>query len=405
MATTVKTANENARQATRGLLAGTTLHAIGIAAKACGEWAGIVETLDLALATGGVAKVKQVFNVTEKTDARLRALVTNDEMSLTNVTLAEIREHFGNVSWAWQSWIPTGHLTLIAGVTGIGKSFLAAGLIAALSGARTFPDGSRPAHMGRVLLAETEEFRGAYAERLAAMGVQDEDVRFPAPGGDLTYLPNLATDAPLLTSIAQSQGCVALVVDSLSGGHSLDENSAEMRAVLLTLAQIASLLNIPILVVHHLRKRSSFEPTAATLDRVRGSSAIPQFCRSVLGLWKPNDDDDAVRVESLKCSFAARPEPFGFQATTGGLVFCDAPEEPRTETVRDRAVEFLHVELRKEPQKFADLLAKAEAQGISQRTLYRARDALHVVAVKGMWSLAVKDEDPGFDEIPKGAPS
>lgn len=381
------TAHENAQQAIRRLLAGETPESIGIAAEDCGAWSPIVAELYRAHGIGGIEAVRKVFGTTAGADDRLAVLIAGDDARTTSVTLAEIREHFGSVSWAWQNWIPNGHLTLLAGITGIGKSYFASALIAAFTGAQTFPDGSRPSHTGKVLLVETEEFRGVYAQRLASLGVKDEDVLLPAPGGDLTYLPNLATDAPLLTSIAQAEGCIAVVVDSLSGGHTLDENSSEMRSVLLSLAQIASLLKIPILVVHHLRKRSSFEPVNATLDRVRGSSAIPQFCRSVLGLWKPNEPDDSVRVESLKCSFAARPKPFGFRATESGLVFCDAPEEPRSETATDRAVEFLRVELRREPQRFTELLGKAEPLGISQRTLYRAREALRVVVIEGKWGL------------------
>ncbi len=101
-------------------------------------------------------------------------------------------------------------------------------------------------------------------------------------------------------------------------------------------------LNVPVLGVHHLRKRGQFEPDRPSLDRVRGSSTITQFARSVWGIRRPGEGvEGPVRVEPLKCTFCKPPQPFGFTIEDGGrLQFQDAPEEDRPGGERERAEAF-----------------------------------------------------------------
>jgi len=304
------------------------------------------------------------------------------------ITLERVGEFFGSVEWEWPGYVPKGHLTLVAGDSGIGKSYLLAGLIAAHLGYRAYPDGHRAETPGkRVVLIETEEMRGAYYERLKAMGVPGDAIVLPSPDGEPTYLPTLTGDAGLIEQVARDAEATMVVVDSLSGGHAIDENSSEMRGLLQLLAGMASRLKVPFLVAHHPRKRQAFEPPAMTLERVRGSSAIVQFCRSVIGLWRPDPNNKAVRAEVLKASFCEQPAPFGYVLGNNGLTYVEPPQEPRQETALDRAVEFLRAKLRAKPMRFADLLEEAEAQGISKNTLYRAKDALRIVASRGEWAL------------------
>jgi len=302
-------------------------------------------------------------------------------------TQAEIRRAFGSVSWCWPGWIPVGHVTMIAGPQGVGKSFLAASLIAVIGGVVTrWPDrvGLTDQKTGCAVLCDTEEMRGVYAERLAALGAHEV---FVCPG-DVHYVPKLPDDLETVRELAVSLDAAAVVVDSLSGGHCLDENSAAMRSVLQELVALAGALQLPVIVVHHTRKRSQLESVKLTLDRVRGSSAITQFCRSVIGCYRLDDGNDGpVRVEVLKSSFCKPPDPFGFTISDAGLCFCEAPELDKPMSATDRAAEWLRMELQREPQSAAGLIAKAKAELISERTLYRARDRLGIVTHDGLWAL------------------
>jgi hypothetical protein len=302
-----------------------------------------------------------------------------------HLNVRDIHRFYGAVSWEWPLRIPKGQVTLLVGETGMGKSWLICALIAAHLGVISYPDGQHGAGE-RVVFVETEEMRGAISERLLALGV--DKVEFLLNDElDPTYAPSLTKDADRIVSLAKHTNATLIVVDSLSGGHALDENGSDMRQVLLTLARIASVTGCPVLVAHHLRKRNAFEDGSLTLDRVRGSSTITQFCRSVFGLWRPDPASGVVRVEQIKNSFAPPAAPFGFQINDGKFLFCDAPEPPREMTAADRAVEFLRIELRAGPRRFSELLEKAEAEGISQATLYRAKPKAGVVAVDGKWAL------------------
>lgn len=302
------------------------------------------------------------------------------------------------VEWLWPSWFPKGYLSLIVGESGVGKSWFAARLIAAAIGRLPWPDKTigKP---HKVVLVETEEFRIPYLNRLENMGVVDKDpIIYPVPSGEsdpLWYVPQLPQDLDLVKKILQKEGSWLVVVDSLAGGHSLDENSAEMRYLLQELGGLAARNAVPVIVTHHLRKKSPYEPDFApvTLDRIRGSSTIAQFARSIVGLSQ-FELFGPVRAEVIKANLAAPPAAVGFRIEEKKLVLCEPPSPPRKMMAIDVAIEFLRIELEKEPQRFTDLLAKAKKEEISKNTLYRARNALRIVNVKGRWSLPAASEGP-----------
>jgi len=293
-----------------------------------------------------------------------------------------IREYFGDVQWAWQSRLPVGHLSMFAGPQGDGKSYLVARLIATHTGAKGhWPDREKfTGKPGKVLLVETDEMRGPYVQRLEAMGV-NLDLLVVGPG-DETHIPNLLKEADQIERLARQENVVAVYADSLSGGHELREESAEMRKLLKRYAQMAARLQLPLTLVHHLRKKRELEAVNVTLDRVRGSSTITQFCRSVISVYRLEEGDQAgpVRVESIKSSFCAPPPPLGFTVTDAGLVFCDPPEPVREESQLDKAADLLLVLLDDGPKLSVDLQDEADGAGISWRTMKRAKTQLGIVA-------------------------
>lgn len=330
-------------------------------------------------------------------EAPLTSDTASEVVQPQSQTLAAVGAYFGSVQWAWPGWMPKGHVSLLCGPQAVGKSFLAAHLLAVVTaGLPTWPDGA-PYQDGprNVLLVETESMRGAYAERLQTMGGDLSRVHLPS--SDPTAIPQLPKDLPALTALAQSLRVGLVVVDSLSGGHSLDENGDAMRRVLQGLAAMAATLQVPVTCTHHLRKRSQLEPDRPTLDRVRGSSTISQFARSVIGLWRLDGAPDGpVRVESLKSSFCKPPEPFGFEITDDGLSFCEAPEETRDLTGQERAADFLLELLKDGPVAAAKLYEDGRLAGFQERMLRRAKDALRVATVnrsgKWYWSLPYERE-------------
>lgn len=328
---------------------------------------------------------------------KITALIQSSAGDVEYRTADQIADYYGNVTWMWDSWIPRGHMTMIVGPQGVGKSFLAGRLIGTMTGCLpTWPDDSQlSGDPCKVMIIETEEMRGAYVQRMDAMDIS-RNWYFFGPG-DETYIPNLVEDAHKIEALAETEQAGAIFVDSLSGGHSLEENANDMKHVLQSLASMASRLNVPVIVLHHPRKKSQHENIGMTLDRVRGSTTITQFCRSVMAIHKPDESLDVVKLESIKSTFCAPPDAIGFSIDDSGIAFCDAPTEPRKATQVDLAVDFLLIQLKREPQPNKQLEKDASAAGISTITLRRAKKKLGVVSIKKedgrwYWSLPVKED-------------
>ena len=335
---------------------------------------------------------------TRKKSQRKKSAEEDAYFNLTEATegigLDEMKEFYGSVEWSWKQWIPKGMLTMFAGPQASGKSFLMTSLIAVFTGVEPrWPDGRLyTGDTGPVILAETEGMRAEYIERLHDAEIPPDLVRFPIPPDEhITYATDLAVDLTGMVELAENIGAVAIIVDSLSGGHKLSEKSDEMRLLLQPLSQAAGVLQIPIILVHHPRKTSPSEAPRVTLDRVRGSSTITQFCRSVIGIYRLVDDLTApVRMEVIKANLTAPPDSLGFVITGAGLEFTDAPKTEKTFTRIDEAMEFLVEQLADGPKKYTTLLKAAEPFGIVKGPLYKARERLGVIAdTKVGWQLPI----------------
>ena len=246
---------------------------------------------------------------------------------------------------------------------------------------------------------DTEASQAILSHRVKAW-----NLRFPEyilmPGDD--PLQEMRIDEPgafdQLEMLIEHEGITLVVIDSLRGSHRMDENSSDLVNMLSRLAGIARNANIAILVVHHLRKKSAMESANVTMDRIRGSSAISAMCRVIFCL-EPVDFGSmkAIRMKQIKNNLALLPEPLGVDISESGCAFGESPEEPRKETLTDKAIEFLRVELKGNPRRAAKLIEDAELMGISKATLYRAKEKLNIIAVREhgkpvLWSFVAKQE-------------
>jgi len=313
-------------------------------------------------------------------------------------TAVDLGKAVGEIEWLWQNWIPRGFLTMLAGDPGMGKSAVALRLAQSLIEQDKWPDGSPVDEVGMVLWCDTEASQAILSHRIKAW-----NLRFPEyilmPGND--PLQEMRIDDPgafdQLEMMIDHEGITLVVIDSLRGSHRMDENSSDLVNVLSRLAGIARNANIAILVVHHLRKKSVMESSDVTMDRIRGSSAISAMCRVIFCL-EPVDfgSSKAIRMKQIKNNLALLPEPMGVNIDESGCSFGESPEEPRTETMTDRAIEFLRLELKGSPRKASQLIEDAELMGISKATLYRAKEKINIIAIRKhgesvTWSFVAKE--------------
>lgn len=314
------------------------------------------------------------------------------------VTWADLAAVIPQIEWMWRPWLPRGLLTLLVGESGSGKSGLALELAKRIIQGGNWPDGTPIGERGEIVWAETEAAQAVNLDRAKDWGVNLNRVIIP-------QLEDIMSDLRLdeeehwdaLIEAVRMPNVKLLIVDSLRGAFRGDENSSECVAMLANVAALARNERIAVLVIHHLRKKGIVDSSSIDLDRVRGSSVITQMARVVWAIDLPDPlTPRKVRLQMIKNNLAQFPDPLGFDISDDGLVFGDAPQEPRLETQRDKAADLIISLLNKGPRLATEMYEEAEGMGLSTASMKRAKKALGVVAVRNeghwWWSLPA-DED------------
>lgn len=312
-------------------------------------------------------------------------------------TWENIREVLGPIEWDWRQWLVKAMLILVASSPGVGKSMLMLRIVASYIMGWPWPDGQPfQGETGSVIWCEAEAAQAINLERAEAMCLPLDKI--------LTPLDNPLIDIRLdnydhwasFVAMAQRPDVRLIVVDSLRGVHSKDENSSETIEIVMLLAELARDSGIPVLVSHHLRKRNTFDGDEVSLERLRGSSAIVQPSRLVWALDAPDPSDlEHKRLSVIKSNLARFPEPIGLRIDENGIKFDRAPEPPKNETQTDQAADVLLAILKKEPLKATIVREEVEQAGVSWSTAKRAKKRLGIKAIKKgkvwFWSLPSKE--------------
>jgi len=290
----------------------------------------------------------------------------------------------GPLEWAWPLWLLKGFVTILASESGTGKSALALAICDIFIRNRYWPDGAKyDGEPGKVVWCEAEAAQAIQLERARKWGVPIDSIWVPLddPTGDFSLTDAAHKDA--LTDLAHNREVRLVVIDSLSGADPKAEKSVEDAGSIKWLSQLARDSNKPILVCHHLRKKNLFDGGEINLDRLRGSSALVQTARVVWALDIPDPQSrDWKRLQVIKSNVAKFPPPVGIAISEAGIEFGDSPEQPKTPSVIDRAVDLLLALLQSEPQPADLIYSEFNGAGISVPTLKRAKSKLGIVSTK-----------------------
>ncbi len=192
--------------------------------------------------------------------------------------------------WAWKDRLPLGYLSLILGSEGVGKSTLAAWLIARLT------HGDLPGHLRHTpinvaVVGDEDSFAHVWTPRLHAAGADLSRVKaLDRPEGG--YIELRADQERLALALDLEQIGFAFfdaLVDNLGVGVN-DWHAREVREALQPIRQIARELDIGTLGSMHPNKRGS-----TFRELVAGSSAFNAVSRSSL-LLAQHPEDEARRV-------------------------------------------------------------------------------------------------------------
>jgi hypothetical protein len=300
------------------------------------------------------------------------------------------------VEWLWRDRIPLRKLTVLDGDPGLGKSTLTLDLAARLSRGAPMPDGTPGLFGGVVILTAEDGLADTIVPRLEAVGadrsriVALEGVRLD----DSEHTPTLPDDLPALTEAIAYVRARLVVVDPLVAflGAAVDSwKDQSIRRALYPLAQLADYTGAAVVAVRHLTKGEGGQ----ALYRGGGSIGIIGAARA--GLLVARDPDDAQRrvlavtksnLGPEPCSLAFRLEagPNGaarvaWEGTSphGAGALLATPSDPETRSELERADDLLRELLADGPLATRELEQAAEAEGISRRTLQRARGRLKTV--------------------------
>lgn len=319
-----------------------------------------------------------------------------------------------SVSWLWQDRIPAGRLSIIMGDPGVGKTGLCCDLAARISNGKQLPGGSedRPRN---VLFYSAED---STADTLRP--------RFEDAGGDVSRIFVLSEDSETfdldkdidrISDTIQSYNPALVVFDPISCfmGEINPWKNEDVRAMIRPLAAVALEFSTAIILVHHLNKQMG----QSAIYRASGAPALVAASRAAWLLTEDEMTSDRRILLHVKNNLSRQKDGLAFSFNPNGTLAWEskAVQETANEHLGDLTEKRTSLEEAQtwlesylsEGASPADAVKRASrAQGISPRTLDRAKKDLSVISRKEgsghgsqwVWALPDKyDPDPIPDPI------
>ena len=292
------------------------------------------------------------------------------------------------VKWLWYPYIPLGKITILMGDPGEGKSTLALNIAAAVSRGLDFPDLHTVRTPPQFVcyqnaedgLADTIRPRldkaGADASMILCLNEGAQDVSIVSAG--------------LQEVIAKLQPKL-VILDPLQAylGADVDMHRAnEIRPVMHYLSNLAEQHGCAILLIGHMNKRSDMKSSYRAL----GSIDLTAAARSVLIVARDPQAPEHRVIAQVKNSLAPEGELVSFTMDEEGQFRFEGPYAITVDKLlqgsentrpRNRACELLQEWLTQHGRlSVEEIMELADSEGISKRTLKRAKSQLPIRSVR-----------------------
>lgn len=340
-----------------------------------------------------------------------------------------------SITWLWQGRFAIGKLEIIAGLPDEGKGNLLCYITSRITRGGSWPcnEGQVPLQMqGNVLLLTAEdEIEDTVRPRLEAAGADIDRVivlQMVRSAGQQDRMFSLITDLDLLREKILEIGNVRLVlIDPISaylGVGKMDTfRQTDVRAVLSPLVDLAHEMQIAIIGIMHFNKKTDVD---SVLLRISDSQAFGAQARHAYAVIDDAENDRKLFVKGKNNNAPKEQKALAFTFSTKkmededtGELF-DAPYivwqdeyvditaseamravagSNKKPAARSDAKEFLESMLANGAVDADEIKEAAEANGISERTLWRAKKELKVIATKrkgtitGGWAWQLPDQD------------
>lgn len=288
--------------------------------------------------------------------------------------------------WIWFRRIPRGLVTLLSGVGGVGKTKTIANIVATMFHQEEFIDGTFPGtDRGHVLVLTTENDANMLAKDFAAQGCTvEEDWPFihvlnyiKKQGYEEEFAFDIDLELEALTAQLDKWHPVMLVIDPLREFHSRKDNdSLQIRLLMMKLNQIAKKYNVAILGVIHWNKDQKMSREA----RMSGSHQYRDGSRSVIIIEQDNKDKRLRHFIQDKMNIEQEPDDLSFTIEPPkGLVTWTPVEGVNAPTQVQECKEWLMELLSEGPKTVKEL---TDGEVFNERTVFRARKELGQLVVK-----------------------
>jgi putative DNA primase/helicase len=234
-------------------------------------------------------------------------------------TLTPTVEDMTLIDWLWPGYLARGHLHILAGDPGCGKTQLVVNLASILSRkGRTFPCGiQNPEEIATLMWSTEDSFTDTLIPRL--VGAQCDLSKFhyihavESSEGDTTaFNPSIHLDALKIKLATMENRPALLIIDPIANMITGEGNSnPQVRANLSPLVELAQKFKIAILGIHHLSKGTEGKPLQG---RVNGSLAMTALARIVLiaGLDTRENAPTEYVFGKAKANITTSDEGFGY---------------------------------------------------------------------------------------------
>ena len=303
------------------------------------------------------------------------------ELGFTPMADVETRQ----AEYLIEPYLPLDAITILAGVAGMGKTWLALKWAADISTGRATKDGTP----GLVYyFTQENDPHIVLSPRLESLGADPENIVIMQQMADT---PALTMCDARLDALASRPGCrPSLVVfdpiQSYLEKHANMNQAADVRPMMDHLANFAARYHCAVMLVSHISKPNLSGGSAS--DRILGSSDFRNAARSIIFVGC-DPDDRSLRVFAQDKSSLGPPGPSRkFSIHDGGVEIMDecaltadeilrgsVPGNPRgpAPEAANRAVALLG-EMTNNPGwvRKSDAFAAADKEGISESTMKRA---------------------------------
>lgn len=327
------------------------------------------------------------------------------------------------IEWAWDGFLAIGKLHILVGPPEAGKTNVAIKLGSIVTTRGIWPDGSRCNMCGTVLIWSGEDaIKDTLAPRLKASGADMTKIAFVGAtiehGKKVAFDPARHMDA-LLASAQKIGDVKMIIIDPIVSAVAGDSHkNAETRRGLQPVVDFAEKVGAIVLGITHFTKGTAGR---SPLDRVTGSLAFGALARMVF-VAAVNASGDESLPERLfiraKSNIGPTGDGFGYslsvaeietpkglaQATfvewgdrvegnAAGILARAETEKPEARSTLEDAKTCLKSILQFGPMGSKEVMREAQAQGLSEKTVNRAKKELGIKSAKNgfngdwMWKL------------------